>query len=510
MGMIGTPTSLSTQLNEVLEKALANPEYGVLDLECFIQSSTDPKLNIKVDLFDNLNIVQNFLGAYADFINIEFKLKPVDYVRMMKNSKGLRCVIKLYKYDKNLQKRDKIMMILNLMMIIRDKNDLLKKYSYGDLVSPLDDKSKDQVKAGVRRTVYEYQESLRIPISAHLIEDAVYAARKKKVNGIYRGVTVEDVMTHLTSVFGLKTIWVVPPDNKRVYTNFIIPPMYDVSNVYDFIQNDEGKGVYYKGLNYYITQNTMYIYPAFETNQTSPKTVHLYKVPENLAVGADNYHFEKDGEYHIIINTEVIDKEASDESIENLGTSILAMQCQDELDQWHTYVESKNELLIHEDNVILYDMDTKKGIVDKPYQPIFKYSHGNDFKLTTPLSFGDTIEMEAQWRHAVPFTFKPGWRVLYHYDGDDGLFQTRTATCHAVNYSIHKVSKLSTQLYGVSCRFRLRMTNRSVASPSDQLVSKLDSLLGTAESMAVDAAVDSAMSMASSTIAGQVIENAPI
>ena len=234
----------------------------------------------------------------------------------------------------------------------------------------------------------------------------------------------------------------------------------DISNIFKFLQIHDGYGIYERGFSFYYTRDTLYIYPDYDTSPHSPLTVNLYKIPDNMFTGTMGYHIYKNGNPHIVINTPVQDHELSDELLENIGSAYLIQKGEKLIDQIRTPMEG-DMYTVHEDNTHIIFLDTNKGIVDKVYQPDFNFSYDNEYVYKSMLAANEVVEMSFQWRHAVPFTFKPGWKVNYHYDGDDGVYQMRTGVCTSAAYSLKKAEKLTKQLYALIANINLRLTNKS-------------------------------------------------
>lgn len=462
-----TPNLLSGSLNDIVKKVIDTPpEYGYVEITCTLRTSTTPKLEILVYHFDNYDLVQNFEGTYVDFVNIEFRLSPKNYMEIMKSPEKLTCVLKFYKFDIKTSKRQEELFSKTYLMIIADKNDLLKKYPYKSLLPEKKGNSKD--------TMTEGKLAQTIPMRAQLIPPEEYALRKIKLNIIYRDVTIKDVIIALANEFNMKKLWLVEPDNKKKYTNFIIPPMLGISNIFNYLQEDSGKGIYSKGFNYYVSDNTMYVYPRWNSKEMSKQVVHIYKIPESTLMGVDNYHINDSGTRHILTNTETKDAYLLDESVENIGTSLLAMKCEDLVDQWRTTLEG-DQYRIHSDNMIHVHMDDTIGtLVKQPYQPNYVQSEENIFRHESILSFGNGIIMETGWSHAIPYTFKPGWPVYYHYAAEGGKYAVLFGTCINVIYSAIRIPNIRENVFGLSAKMTLRFPAYTRPSDNSKVLEELN------------------------------------
>lgn len=393
-----------------------------------------------------LHFVQEFIENYRDRIELTFDITPAEYLELYNRSQNLMCSLVIRNIDRiTNEESDDVVLSLVTRVILKDKQDLLKRYSLGDLVPT----------ENTGELMQHHQHIFQT--SVELIDPEVYLARKIQLTGLFRNNTPNDIMHLIAQQLKVAKVYIVPPDNTMSYNNYLLPPMLNLEDVFTYMQNGRGKGVYYKGLNYYLSNGVLYIYPAYETDLKSPKTIHIYNIGPGKLDGGDSYHKIIDGEIHLISNTLTTNVDLIEEGMENIGSSYLVQDGGNIVDNWTVYENGKFKLNSRHISELM--LQTTKGMTADAYSPKFKFSYGNVFNVASQLSFFNrSIVSNLVWKHAIPFAFKPGWRVMYHYDGD-GVYQTRSGTCESVKYSLLRASRLTKQTFGCLASIQLSISN---------------------------------------------------
>lgn len=431
--------AMEKSVSEIMTAAVSN----FLQIECVLSSPTNPKLVINVRYINHLDIVQDFISNYTDNIELDIELTPAEYFDAIDNYQDLKCTLHFYNINKVTSIRIGRVLSFDSRFIFKNKQDLMKQYSRASLIR----------KEG--EPLLEKHISTRIPITAQLMDPVIYNVRRTQMNFIARDVTMSDTLHLLTELVGLKKIYLVPPDNKTKYTNMILPPMLSVAEAFGYLQKDLGKGVYYKGFNYYFTNGIMYIYPLYEINPPSPNTVHIYRIGKDLWMGADSYHIYKGKDLHFVSNMEAIDKDSIELNLENYGSAFLIQNGKQVPDNW-TYVDTKSKLQIAKNGIKTVQLNTKAGSVTDSYIPKFKFSSDNDYVHTSELASNNVVLMQAGWANAVPFALNPGWKIVWHYDDKD-TYMTKTGTCLSVVYTIRQANRMTERNYICSANIRLQL-----------------------------------------------------
>ena len=285
-------------------------------------------------------------------------------------------------------------------------------------------------------------------VKVELIDDGVYVARKRRITSIFRNTDMKSVLNYTISHFGFKKAVVVNPDNKDKYINFVIPPDFGITDIMSFLQNGPGMGVYKNGFCSYITQGCWYVFPRYG-DPICKRAVHLYKVNNNAYAGVAALNWNEllsDGDIttHIIIDTEVTEKNWSHVGVEN---SINAANIQlSELLVDHCR-SVKDDLKFEMENRVLNearvptDAMNKDEIVNIEFRP----SHNNIYSITSELGAFQVTTVQFNWNMAEPFIFHPGTVVKYHYEhraGKNIVIRTLTGKAEYVEYTYTKEKSL--------------------------------------------------------------------
>ena len=431
-----TPNASSIDITE-------RPAFGSYTIDClFFGDNRTNNERFEITPFEvvKLTIEQNFNNSYTDEISLVVSLMPTQYLQMYDNSRGLKCSLKFTPTDRNtMHKETAPTIIKEYLVIFKDKSDIRKKYSKEALIPD----------SGVEMT--QEQQGAMIPDAEfQLIDQSSYNLRKIKLNFIARKVTMKDAILLICKLCDIKKTAIVQPDNTKTYENFYIPPSMSFDQAMVFLQTYYG--VYNKGLGFYYTDDTLYVFPECETKPTTPESAHLYYVGNNYT-GNDVNHAMSNTITHIILNGFANERDLQDSGSEMEGTSMIIQDATRIIDKATTIGESGatglGKVSISELNTNIFSAsESDIGMTYNAYQPMFRFDDSNPYKLREMLNAYRRTLVTTQWAAAVPFTFKPGYCIYYHYDGDNianreqdatisasSMYTTKTGICSGVSYT---------------------------------------------------------------------------
>ena len=455
---MASPLNLSKQFKQEIDDILGSAEPGTLVIHCSFKSRSNPTFFLEVRIIEEMHIRQDFVSEYCDITTLALRLKPEEYMELYDNSQGLFCNVQLYKSSaESQQKGDPIGTIsdigthkksspINLgpkMVIIKDRHDLRRKYSPGLLV-PTENQSES-----------EHHQANSIYTELELIDQEAYYARKVKFNSILRDVTIEDTLLLVAKMLGFDKAYIYPPDNKKKYTNLVIPPMLGVNSIFKYLQEARPFGIYNEGLAYYITNGSIFIYPAYKTDIKSPYTMNIYNLGENQYIGLEGYHITKGLDYFIVSNTGSDVKSLLYEHLENHGSSYLLHDNDYILDRF--IVAKEREFDISKNSIVNVSLATVEGMVKDAYTPTF-VAKGNVFSSRSMLAVANTSLVAIGWTHAVPYSCRPGTKFNFICDTEKGP-KVYTGQCAKIIYSIYPVNAVGKKLYTCSSNMKLITVN---------------------------------------------------
>ena len=113
---------------------------------------------------------------------------------------------------------------------------------------------------------------------------------------------------------------IVPPDNTKRYKNMILPALIGIEDVFVYLQESEGyDGVYSTGLNYYVQNNILYIYPKLKPIK-GRQLAKFYNVGPKVFPSAKRLFTFTGNDLEVALIDPIRIVDMSQSSIENIGT----------------------------------------------------------------------------------------------------------------------------------------------------------------------------------------------
>lgn len=452
-----------------------------------------------------IEITQDFVENYADYIYMRVEVTPDHFQQLVNNHKNLKAELIFRYLDEYTEEiGDEAVMKLKRKVLIRNYQNLNQNYTTEQL--------EDAFRNG---------DDL-ISIELELIEDELYHIRKKEIQFLARDVTMKDVILFVCKQLGFKKVHLVEPDNKRVYENFIMPPMQSMATVFDFLQYTEGMGIYQRGCNYYYSNGIMYIYPQYDTEPENGFTTHIYNAGTYEFKGQQNYHrYDDKGNLHILTSEHTEIQNIVQAGVENRRTGSVLFRTEHVVDHWHSLptvmaklkktakkYAKKAAMQYLKAQVPAVDMALKaydklkqvKGVgsiankaegeikekaeEDKMPKPVVdsdnfdsinrdlsigmadmeqvksgsvEPNYNNPFAVASEVASSYRNRMTVIWMHAEPMAIKPSFPVKFHYDepSDEEKQLNREisdkelpGTCEKAVYTIHRLGQQSEMLFG--------------------------------------------------------------
>lgn len=465
---------ISTNI-QITERPKATSYYIVLIFHNQVKNGltyTDPNTGEKSDYFEfspirinGLRIQQDFENNYLTHYEVNTMLNVDQYQLLFYNYKDLRCNVILYAMDANTNKiygiteeGEPLLYIENAYCIFKDKVDILKKNPRSSIIP---EEGRENI---------NHHEQFLDNISFQIIPEEDYLFRIQECNAIFTRSTVKEAIWGIAKVAEcVDAIMMIEPDNQTIYDNLVIPPILSLSESLNFIQ--EHYGIYSKGLGFFFQRKTLYIYPKYEMNPILPKDksetnswnrgdtkvesrsvastssvrgeitlntagdggmTHIYMVGDNNYVGMQYYHGFENNTIHIVSNSTATFQDLADVGLENVGYGYLVHHTNRDIDMERTVLEAEDAtharfgmwpINIHETPNNAYfvqdQQNTEIGITSTKSNLVYEDSMSNPFKIQSKLYSYRRSLAAFTWNAAIPFTFRPGYRICYHYDGED-------------------------------------------------------------------------------------------
>lgn len=395
------------------------------------------------NMLESLSFVQNFSEAYMDEITAVVRVRPAQIRTIIDNMQDLECTIILTPMNVTLNTPDysqqPIIIKTNLLSENVDMDQIFNKEQFNS--------------DGNRPPTNLSEQELTTLYTLYLVEPSVYKARHTGVNAILNSVDMEHVLQWVCYQFGFESVNIYKPDNPQVYGSVIIPPMKYLNNVFTYLQ--DRYGIYLAGLGYYVTDNTIYVYPAFDKEPSHSNTrgvIHIIHGPENNYVGLDTYHRKVDDDTWILSISEVQVKKPGIAAEENGGNTMIALDPNNAMD---------NGVVIGKDGSTTRDPSTvttvqvarSNSMKSGANVPKYKGNISNIYSFTSSMVINNYDYIGLAWVQAVPRFIKPGQSIIYHYDSKDDVYCTHPGRVLSATYISHgfKGNNAYQKLFTFSC-----------------------------------------------------------
>lgn len=437
---------------------------------------------------DQFVLEQDFAGSHVNHYELNVVLTPQQYMLLYYNYKDLKCNLKLYYadyVDGSVEGIDTegepALEIINGLCLFKDRQDLLKRVPKEEVI-PED---------GVDRTLNHSEQTID-NVLFQIFPEEDFTFRMSRINAIFNQTTIENAIWGIAGTSKVvDALMLMTPDNTEEYRNIVIPPFLTIPSALTFLQRQYG--VYNKGFSFFYEFGILYVYPAYDTQPTLPKDkseawgsdykktpyttvngplmmdevgdggmTHIYAVGNMAFPGAKYYHGYEQNTIHIVANGMSVFKNMADEGIENSGYGLLVAHGGRIIDQWRTVLEAKDqqgarhgvyqinvqetpnmEYLTQDEQNEHIGMTSTKANID------YTEDMGNPFLVRSRLFAYRRTMVQFEWNAALPLTFRPGYKICYHFDHEDETkrdlsretgesiqYQTRYGTVERVVYTM--------------------------------------------------------------------------
>jgi len=419
------PVNISKSFHNTIEDILNYKKDNILTLKCSIFLSTKDIIEFTPKEIVKMDIIQDFYGSIADNIDITLNMGIEKYKQLVLNRQNLVVKIDIIKSNATGE----------------DINDYHKSLKYIGIVKEFQKPSmygpEETLNVILEQQSTEYK---TIELELELIPEIVYKLRKTKFNFILNEATMEDTILFISDLLGFKKIYFIPPDNTTVYTNVVVPPLLEPSDIFDYLQDHPAYGIYDKGINYYIHDNILYIYPLVNNLNNTPKC-NIYSIGEGAYGGSTNFFKLVNNDLSIITNNKVTIKTPSQSSVENNGNSFIVDTPKKHIDNSGKVI-SNNLFNVNREFVTNVSLaDDNSGLLTKAFtQSFIKTDNINSIYS----SLYNNLYMTAGivWVFASPFLIYPHSNIKYVYEDGEHIKEFKGWVLSA-QYTIAKTNSMN-------------------------------------------------------------------
>ena len=416
--------SVSSRLAGRISKAMGGDEHAGFRAKLILQNP-DAEYRKVITLVSSVTIVQDFLHSYMDQIAVSVQMTPEDYRAMYANSTNLEATLMLNPCDLRTRSQvaDQPPIIFETRVLV-DKLQDMDKIANPNLTA--------DAKSG--EAIAPYQHDILMTVDLQLMDKGCYDTRRVKLNATFTECDVESVIHWVGGHLGAEKCSVVPPDNKQTYKNLVVDPFKDISNIFPFLQ--ARYGIYSKGLGYYYTDKTLYVYPAYDHDRntsTISNICNIVGVTEPSFRGNHVYHNRVEDDIWIMSLHNSIDN-ISQRSSENAGNVTMSLNPETSL---HKAAKLCGDGVLRRDSsdlTVIQAQNTKSNTTDKMLNANYQVSTSNVYAATSKMAAGDAVMLSSVWDLAMPKSITPGMHCVYHYDAHAGDFKVHTGRVLSVVY----------------------------------------------------------------------------
>lgn len=384
----------------------------------FINSIASSTFSFYPLRIERLSINRNYAENFGDEIDLYFKISPHDYALMQDQGQNLICILTMTYLNKN-------------RTVVQNPKPIQKQY-YVSIINPAD----------IRSMAPDVQNitTPSLDIRVRLIEKTIYDLRQIKLNTIFQNVTITQAIYAIANHFGIEKVHLTKPDNVHVYDHIPIKSYQPIAGVYPYLQKNFG--VYQKGINSYVTDGVLYVYPAFDTDPDYDKSVKFYQVDLNRYAGAQSYHKTETNLVSVVVaNTpQVVDLSIA--GSENVGTGFIFTKASKLVDGMST-LDSVSGAQYTEETSLAVSLKNPRTISSDSNNIIHIPPTDNPFPHMSRILSQQASLMTLKWEGADPFILDPPHKAEYMYDKNSVMY-SRKGMIEKAQYEIVFTQKVST------------------------------------------------------------------
>lgn len=382
---------------------------------------------LKVPKITQLSIHEEFEAKVCDFINMTIEISIFDMRKLELFYRDLDCTLEFYRADPEQGiVSSQPAFTIKWCAVFTNRGSIYRNATPNQLNNLSGEQQEKQQMVQVQFSLYN-------PGSMDL--------RNKKTSGVFRDMNVTEMIYWIAYTFGAKTVDMKPAQNTIKYENFILEPMHYVNDIFDYIQYRYG--IYQYGVSVYYfgkgeKDSALFIYPPFMYDpplmENETPTEIIYVGQRTLQFGVNTSKKYPKGGKKVVHNGKTVDIaeglkilcsnigdqfSPGDVSADSVGTISLVFKANKIVDQWRDITQDDQYRCVpkHKKDVIdgmAKDMNLN-GFASSHYNPRYDVSYNNGRVITSKLAQANCDIVTLRWTGAIPWTFKPGRRIIFTY-----------------------------------------------------------------------------------------------
>lgn len=405
---------LSTKvLAGMVNQVISDDKSSVMQITMSIYSATNPEFSIDNCLIDTLFVSKRFDKNTTNERQLVFSIYPTKVVELVKHQAELFASM-IIEYIEPVNGEiiySEPPEVDTFRVFLHNPDELTKRYESKLLHNEVGTTDK---LSGVNANT----ETL-IEVSAQLMTLDEYRINKAHYHGMLSDTTIESAIAFIASRLGVTKLNMITPDNKAIYKHINIPPEQGgFGQVFEYLQRQYG--IYSKGMSYYVDNETLFIYPAYELESPRLPNLTILKVGVGAYSGASTYHKLDGKNITIVTNSKITQQTLSGASAENDGNSQLFLKADALVDGQidHDTMQVKNTCVVassRHDNSI-----QRTSAVARYSSPAI-----NLFHKVSKMAAGNCELISLGWNYSRMRLIEPGMPCSYIFDEKQSLMLKR-------------------------------------------------------------------------------------
>lgn len=412
---------------ELLELAQTPPRRVFWQLEATVFVDGNPTKNLRVV---SQNIQGNFNTRYYPDHFVTLMIDPVLYRYMLKNVNKIE--IELVKAEQS----GNGLVNTEVERRVQRYKAYMTKNVHPAMVQAIGRDS--------RKTDGVEQLSNMVEITFHLIEPVIADMRMEEVGGIFKDVTLEELLKVLLGYklnpandptlytdplyVQLRGVDVIPPDNQHRYEHIKIPNGTRLTHVPRYLQDTYG--IYSSGLGWHIYRGWCFIYPLLNYTgfQARKKTLTILNVPEDEIPTMERTFLNRSDQLYVFATGDKLHTDITERIQLNQGHGLRHSRASDLVDKFRD-IDANRVYFDQKEKVKGYLLDERP---DAKANVRFVENHftDNPFPDVSKLTNSLGTEYQMQWDNAAPELLYPGMQTKVLYKDEDRIKELYGTIAH--------------------------------------------------------------------------------
>lgn len=423
----------NTVLQNAATNILNNPVavYFRIDIT-FTSTATGSAWSLVPYVIDDLTYTYDYISQCYDSIVVDATVSPKDYALMQDQGQSLQAtVILTYVTENNTRLSNPLPVKKKYRVLLMDAYDIRKSVPDVQLYTTPTHK-----------------------FSFRLIEDTVYQLRHTKLSFALQTGTMHSAIHALAHGYDISTMSLIDPDNTHTYDHIILPSYIGFSGSFGYLQSHFG--VYMKGMTYYLTNSCLYIYPPYETNPTSDRTITFFQVRTGQYGGLSCKHCKVGNDYQVIIDSQPHSQDLSIAGVENHGTGVSFINA-NTLTDGYTSIDANKGAAFNDDIGSVVSLTSARTMDASVNNIKHITATENPYPHMSLIAMHQASLMQVSWPGADPFAVIPNTKVVYCYDRN-GTMLKKTGIVEHAEFKLSKMNTTGTMtMFGCNAQLTLRL-----------------------------------------------------